>query len=210
MVIAGCPRPRRCVLPARRRRSGLRTGKRVVVAALSWLIVAPALCGTIEGREALAQLRVAAEQGDADAQYRLGYVYQRGLGTPSHPRQAEQWYLRAARQGHPLAQFELGQMYRKGEQIPRDEGAAFQWLHSAAEHGLSRAQYILGVMYRDAVGHSRDYVQAHKWFEIARAGGHRFAARARDALGSNMSAAQIREAGELARVWLMDRRYPKP
>ncbi len=65
-------------------------------------------------------------------------------------------------------------------------------------------------MYRDGVGQSRDYVRAHMWFDLARAGGHRFAARARDALGSNMSAAQIREAGELARQWLTEHRYGTP
>ena len=55
--------------------------------------------------------RLAAEQGDADAQSNLGVMYDSGHGVPQDYAEAVRWYRRAAEQGDASAQFDLGRMY---------------------------------------------------------------------------------------------------
>jgi TPR repeat protein len=87
-----------------------------------------------------------ANQGDADAQFNLAFLYHRGVGTPRDDRYAIYWYTKAAEQGHVNAQYSLGDLYRRGggEEIQRDYKQAFYWLTKAAEQGCANAQYSLG------------------------------------------------------------------
>ena len=50
---------------------------------------------------------VAAEQGDADAQVNLGFMYKTGQGVPRDVAEAVQWFSRAANQGNAEAQDNL-------------------------------------------------------------------------------------------------------
>ena len=52
---------------------------------------------------ALRLYRLAAEQGDADAQNNLGGMYAEGLGVPADPVEAYMWFELAAEQGHAMA-----------------------------------------------------------------------------------------------------------
>ncbi|MDB4559467.1 sel1 repeat family protein, partial [Planctomycetota bacterium] len=47
--------------------------------------------------------RLAAEQGDASAQWRLGLAYEAGEGLPVNPSKARSWIDLAAEQGHEFA-----------------------------------------------------------------------------------------------------------
>ena len=47
---------------------------------------------------------LAAEQGDADGQYRLGYLYEHGLGVLMDYKKAVELYFKATEQGHSKAQ----------------------------------------------------------------------------------------------------------
>ncbi|MBN8281249.1 MAG: sel1 repeat family protein, partial [Gammaproteobacteria bacterium] len=49
-----------------------------------------------------------AVNGDARAQYNLGYLHANGQGVPRDYARALQWYTRAASQGFAAAQFNLG------------------------------------------------------------------------------------------------------
>ena len=52
-----------------------------------------------------------AEQGNAAAQFQLGWMYDNGLGVPENNKEAVKNYKRAAEQGYARAQFNLGMMY---------------------------------------------------------------------------------------------------
>jgi hypothetical protein len=52
--------------------------------------------------------RRAAEQGDAEAQYNLGFDYQQGFGVTQDEAEAVKWYRKAAEQGDAMSQFHLG------------------------------------------------------------------------------------------------------
>jgi septal ring-binding cell division protein DamX len=69
------------------------------------------------------KIQEAAENGDPDAQYGLGYMYYYGIDTVRDKETAQLWIKRAADQGQPLAQKALSLM---------TSGAQFTDLHQAA------------------------------------------------------------------------------
>src|SRR5215470_2049819 len=58
--------------------------------------------------------RSLADQGNADAQSRLGFLYQNGRGVPQNDAAAVSWYRKAADQGRAPAQVNLGLFYEEG------------------------------------------------------------------------------------------------
>jgi hypothetical protein len=61
-----------------------------------------------------------AEKGDAEAQLRLGWMYEKGDGRAQDYVEAVKWHRKAAEQGNAAAQNELGAMYYKGDGVPQD------------------------------------------------------------------------------------------
>ncbi|CAG0987508.1 partial Beta-lactamase HcpA, partial [Gammaproteobacteria bacterium] len=55
-----------------------------------------------------------AEDGDAQAQYNVAQIYEKGLGRPSDPQKAAQWYQRAADSGNAAAMTALAMLYERG------------------------------------------------------------------------------------------------
>ena len=109
------------------------------------------------------QLRRAAEQGNASAQFTLGAMYDAGTGVARDYAQAMAWYRKAAAQGYADAQFNLGVMYARGAGVDRDDTQAVAWYRKAAEQGHAGAQYNLGAMYANNTGVRQDYAQAVLW-----------------------------------------------
>ena len=70
--------------------------------------------------QTLEELRVKAEQGDAEAQYIVGLMHAYGTGTPQNDVEAVLWFRLAVNQGHAGAQYNLGVLYNFGEGVPRD------------------------------------------------------------------------------------------
>ncbi len=178
-------------------------------------LTAPAWAGFDEGfaayergdyATALREWRPLAKQGNAEAQFNLGVMYERGQGVTQDYAEGVQWYRKSAEQGVAKAQYNLGNMYRIGQGVPQDYARAVGWYHKAAEQGQAEAQYNLGVMYRDGQGVPQDYLQAHMWSNLAASrlppGGRRDnAVKNRDIVAKMMTPAQISEAQKLAREW---------
>ena len=157
--------------------------------------------GTILTDEQLQVLKVflAAEKGDAEAQYILGFRYEQGNGVPQDDGKAVHWYSRAAAQGDARGQFRFGNMYASGRHVPKNEVVARRLYSRAAAQGHPRAQLRLGFMYRDGAGALKDSVVAHMWFNIAGANGAEGGGELRDSLERDMTRAEISRATELAR-----------
>jgi len=91
-----------------------------------------------------------AEAGDAQAQARLGFMYEHGLGIPQDYTFAVQWYLRGAENGNATAQYLLGLMFDKGHGVYRSDVIAYKWLNLAASHATPDVRgYYLQI--RDSV-----------------------------------------------------------
>ena len=85
-----------------------------------------------------------ADQGYAEAQYRLGCMYAEGRGVARDIDKAVFWYQKAADQGHATAQYNLGVLYQTGEVVPQDDVEAHKWFTLAASRatGDDRKQYL--------------------------------------------------------------------
>ena len=68
-----------------------------------------------------------AEQGGANAQFRLGVMYDSGHGMLRSDAEAIKWYRKAAEQDDAVAQFDLGVMYAKGVSPNHGEAALWSW-----------------------------------------------------------------------------------
>ena len=84
---------------------------------------------------ALRELTPLAKQGNADAQYNLGVMYENGQGISKNYKTAVKWYRLAADQGHASAQFNLGVMYGMGTGVIQDNVYAHMWFNIAASSG---------------------------------------------------------------------------
>lgn len=82
--------------------------------------------------EDLQTLHTQAAQGDATAQYHLGWLYYTGEGVPQDYTKARQWLEKAAAQGDAKAQHNLGVLYYFGKSVPQDYVRAYMWLNLAA------------------------------------------------------------------------------
>ena len=113
-------------------------------------------------------VRALAEQGDIEAQFDLGLMYDRGEGMPEDDAEAVRWYHRAAEQGHVRAQYMLGGMYTNAQNYAE----AARWWRQAAEQGHATAQVFLGDMYANGRGVlRRTTCRGHKMVPSSRRAG---------------------------------------
>ncbi len=148
---------------------------------------------------ALREWRPLAEQGDADAQYNLGVMYDKGDGVTQNHKEAVKWYRKSADQGNASAQYNLALMYENGKGVTQDYKEAVKWYRKSAEQGNANAQNNLGLRYYNGQGVLQDNVYAHMWLNIAASNGNANAVKGRDIIAKKMTAADISKAQALAR-----------
>ncbi len=149
---------------------------------------------------ALQSLQAAANNGDANAQFSLGFLYEQGQGVPQNYTQAAFWYLKAADQGYAMAQFNLGNLYEQGQGAPQDDTQATSWWRKAADQGFAAAQNNLGAMYQFGVSVPQDYAIAYALYNLAAASGYTKASADRDSISQQMSEADIESGQNLTRM----------
>ncbi len=82
-----------------------------------------------------------AKAGDAEAQYYVGEIFEKGLGTTPDYESAAVWYRRSAEQEYSAAQISLGYLYERGLGVEADDVAALNWYRRAA--GLAQDLVVL-------------------------------------------------------------------
>lgn len=148
---------------------------------------------------ALREFRPLAKQGNAGAQFNIGFMYWTGEGVPQDQAEAEKWYRNAADQGYAKAQDFLGYMYQHGEVVPQDYAEAEKWYRKAADQGYAEAMLNLGYMYARGRGIPEDYTEAYIWYSLAAAGGYETAPFRRKQAAKRLSPDQLRDAQREAR-----------
>ncbi|MBP7063136.1 tetratricopeptide repeat protein [Ferrovibrio sp.] len=113
----------------------------------------------------------AANNGDAEAQYRLGVLGLVGKLGPTGRKKCRLLLSAAAMQNHPGACFVLGMLYQHGALIPQDRKKAVHLFQRAAGTGHARAQNALAQLMLIGNGVARDRESAITWFETAAAQG---------------------------------------
>lgn len=117
-----------------------------------------------KGIDLIAEL---AEQGHAQAQFKLGRYYDKGEGVPQNYEKAIIWYTKAAEQGYVKALYNLGQSYRQGKGVPQNYEKTAEWITRAAEQGFAPAQTGLGFLYFNGLGVEQNHEKAVEWYTKA-------------------------------------------
>jgi len=147
-------------------------------------------------------LKKLAEQGDVNAQYNLGVMYNNGTGVEQNFKEAVKWYRKAAEQGQVYAQSNLGVIYAKGQGVDQDFKEALKWWQKAADQGNAYAQYNLGRMYKRGEGVTEDHVTAYAWWNIAATNGDKDANGNKRLIAEDMTSNQIAKAEVLSKEML--------
>ncbi len=105
-----------------------------------------------------------ATKGDKDAQLKLGYMQEKGLGGKADAHDALAWYNLSAEQGQPMAQYMLGRLYQMGYlDVKPDYDLAKQW-YARAQGNYAPAAVALGFVYETV---DDRYAQAQASYTIA-------------------------------------------
>jgi TPR repeat protein len=111
--------------------------------------------------------RTLAQGGDREAQFTLGWLFEKGLGVSRDDKQAALTYQQAAQQGQINAQLRLGAMYETGRGVDRNDEQAFYWYRKAGEQGDPEAENNVGLMYLSGKGTKQSDFDAAVWFSKA-------------------------------------------
>jgi TPR repeat protein len=95
--------------------------------------------------QAIGLLEPMAEQGDADAQFLLGYLYFTSADVEAD--WAHSWLVKAAAQDHAEACYSLSTWINPETFGPPEDAVHRHLLHKAAGLGSAEAQYDLGALY---------------------------------------------------------------
>lgn len=116
---------------------------------------------------AVVDLRKKADAGDADAQFRLAFLYIRGEHVAKDDAEVMKWLLLAAAQEHVDAQMTLAARYGMGEGVTKNREKAAFWYKKAAENGDANAQYIMGMYHERGLVFDPDLDEAVRWYRRA-------------------------------------------
>lgn len=148
------------------------------------------------------EFRPFAEQGQATAQYILGWIYQNGEGVTQDYTESARWYEKAAQKDNADAQYALGYYYMTGSGVAQDNAKAATWFRKAAggTPGKAGAQYLLGYLLARGEGVTANETEAAVWYRKAAEQGY---ADAQYALALALSAGTGIEKDEpAANEWL--------
>ena len=98
-----------------------------------------------------------AKDGDAEAQFNLGWCYGTGTGIQQDDKEAMKWYKKAAKQDYASAIRNIGLYYMKGDgAVEKDEKEGIKWIKKAIEKGNIRSKVILADYYLKGTGVPKD------------------------------------------------------
>ena len=117
-------------------------------------------------REAINWYQKAAEEGDVDAMYALGYIYEEGKRVPQNYEESLKWYEKAAAAGSVEGMNNAGAMYVYGRGTEKNYTKAVEYFKKAIEANPKAIGPCvnLGLMFEMGWGVTRNYDAAIYWF----------------------------------------------
>ena len=120
---------------------------------------------------ALDWFRKSAAEGDPEAIYKLGVMYESGDGVVQDHKAAFEYFKSAAEKDHEDAWVNLGIEYLLGQGTDKDLKEANRWIGKAAKAEIPTAQMIMGDIYQNGWGVPASDDTASYWYEKASLGG---------------------------------------
>ena len=136
-----------------------------------------------------------AKQGDPEAQFSLGLLYDTGGRGKRNPAQAVYWFKKAAAAGVAGACLYLGMKYEFGAGVTQNRKKAYRWYEQAALQGWPQAAFMLGSLYLRSS--PADQVRGCTWLGIAAEQGYPGAEQARQQACSDLNTKTARKAKKL-------------
>lgn len=134
-----------------------------------------------ESRDLFAAARyykLAADQGQHEAQFRLASLNCNGLGVPKNPGECIRLYRLAADGGVTRAQVNLAARYLMADGTPADYGEAFRLATLAAGKGDSMGQFLLGMCHELGAGVPKGRDEAVRLYKLSAGQGNTSAEKA--------------------------------
>lgn len=108
-----------------------------------------------------------AKKGNAEAEFKVGEMYETGFGVKADKTEAMNWITKSANQGHETANFKLLYWDVEKNGFNAANKAKVDDLKAKAKAGNAQAEYYIGKMYAHGVGMKKDSNKAIKWLNKA-------------------------------------------
>lgn len=118
-------------------------------------------------RLGLRWLRASAAQNNPEAEFYLGYLYEKGKFVSQDYTVALANYRAAARMHYGPAENNLASLYQHGQGVRKNLAQAFEWYLASAQDDDPIGQVNLSTLYYRGEGTSRDYKQAVRWLRAS-------------------------------------------
>lgn len=112
-------------------------------------------------------LEIETKKSSPYVQYRIGKMYNAGLGTAQDYLEAADWFHMAAKKNYKYAQYSLAGLYYQGYGVDQSYEKAFDLYGKSARQNNPYAAYELAKMYRDGLGTEKKQDKANQHFESA-------------------------------------------
>jgi hypothetical protein len=112
-----------------------------------------------------------AKQGNPEAQFKVGEMYETGTGVNQNKREAIYWTKRSANQKYETARFKLLYWDLEKKGLNADNKTRLEWLNNRAKQGNAQAQYYLGKIYAHGAGINKNPEVAITWLNKAASAG---------------------------------------
>lgn len=108
-----------------------------------------------------------AGKGNAEAEFKVGEMYETGFGVEKNMKAAREWINKAAAQGHETANFKLLYWEIESNGVKGESKNKLAELKTKANGGNPQAMYYLGKMHAYGVGVKTNYDVALDWLNKA-------------------------------------------
>lgn len=115
-------------------------------------------------------IKLAADSGDAEAQFMLGSALFAGKVMKQNYHEAFKWLSKSASKGNIDALGLLGYQYQNGLGVAQDTRKAIEVYTMSAVKGQTSSSWFLGTLYLEGNGIGKDSKQALRWFRLSAEG----------------------------------------
>jgi hypothetical protein len=108
-----------------------------------------------------------AKKGNAEAEYKVGEMYETGFGVKKDMNEAMSWITKSASQGHETANFKLLYWDLEKSGLTKANKADVEALQAKAKEGNPQAQFYVGKMHAHGIGVKKNSEKAISWLSKA-------------------------------------------
>ncbi len=112
------------------------------------------------------EMSALAEKGYSQAQFRLGWIYERGIGVAQDFAKAREWYAKAMANGNADALARMGLLYEFGLGVEKSFDKAAEYYQRAIREDNASGYAYMGYLYETGKGVPRDRERAAELYRI--------------------------------------------